>query len=480
MQGRSPLSRHAGRAHAAREFFSDLMAPVNSTLGRRHHRVNLWVLLFVLCCIVVAFTTLLSSVFGSTDSHSRQFAHSRVHQRKQKALFTEFDSSVSRQKGIAMCMHNAAVPMGLSLIRDLRCLGNQELVQVYHCFPDEMSDENRALLLSSDARLEIVDVCTDLVERGLLQRETAAKFRSWWLKPLAMYHTDIVEVLLMDVDDVLLLDPAALRDTDGYQRTGTTFFYDRVLSSKEWFNQEVNNSTYLKTLLDEFDYAAFGLAPGAEIPDYLERSYAYKGEASHEQDSSLVAVDKSRAGQAMAVMFWLITVQRFEREFSFGDKETFWIAFALAKQDYFFSPWGPSVIESSRNQDMKNHPDSLCGSLAHFMPVKDNAPELLYVNGKALLDPFPEGLQNRGKASANVLYNPTPSYVTPRQNRRPNGGTSTSYDGDFPMECLIGFGATPLPSNFGAQLLRRRMFYLGIRMDVLSALDSCYAFDDTA
>ncbi|KAE8957203.1 hypothetical protein PR003_g25907 [Phytophthora rubi] len=114
------------------------------------------------------------------------------------------------------------------------------------------------------------------------------------------------------------------------------------------------------------------------------------------------------------------------------------------------------------------------------MPVKDDTPELLYVNGKALLDPFPEGLQNRGKASANVLYNPTPLHVTPRQNRRPNGGTSTSCDGEFPMECLIGFGATPLPNNFAPQLLRRRMFYLGIRMGVLSGLDSCYAFEAAA
>ncbi|KAG6954564.1 hypothetical protein JG688_00012285 [Phytophthora aleatoria] len=400
------------RGEESRGILSDLLFPTNSLMNRRRNRaVNYTLLLFVLCCVAVAATTLLSSVFSSMGSQSRHWFTSGIHQRKQKTVVTRFDSSVSRDKGIVMCMHNAAVPLGLSLIRDLRCLGNQELIQVYHCFPDEMSDKNRALLLGADARVQVVDVCTEFVGRGVMKRETAEKFRNWWLKPLALFHTDIKEVLLMDVDDVFLKDPAVLRRTEGYQRTGTTFFYDRVLWSNEWFNQEVKNSTYLKTLLKEFNYAAFGLS----------------------------------GGQAMTVMFWLVTVQRFEREFSFGDKETFWIAYALAKQEYFFSPWGPSMI--------------------------------LYVNGKALLDPFPEGLENRGKASANVLYNPTPTYVTPRQNRRPNGGTSTSYAGEFPMECLIGFGATPLPSSFAPQLLRRRMFYLGVRMDVLSVLDSCYAFD---
>ncbi|OWZ19896.1 hypothetical protein PHMEG_0005782 [Phytophthora megakarya] len=469
----STRSRH-GRGEESRGNASNIL-PTTST-NQRNRPNNFTVGLLVCCSVVVCFA-LFSSVFSPTTNESKQWYTSGIHQRSQKTVVTQFDASVSRKKGIVMCMHNAAVPMGLSLIKDLRCLGNTELIQVYHCFPEEMSDENRALILGVDDRVEIVDVCTDLVIRGMLKKETAEKFRNWWLKPLALYHTNIVEVLLMDVDDVFLQDPAVLRLTEGYRKTGTTFFYDRVLSSNEWFNQQVKNSTYLKTMLKDFNYAAFGLSEGARIPDNLEHSYAYRGEASHEQDSSLVAVDKSRSGQAMQVMFWLVTVQRFEREFSYGDKETFWIAYALAKQQYFFSPWGPSVIESSRNEDMKKHSDSLCGSLAHFMPVKDDTPELLYVNGKALLDPFPEGLENRGKASANVLYNPTPSYITLRQNRRPNGGTATSYTGDFPMECLIGFGATPLPNNFKPQLLRRRMFYLGIRTDVLSVLDSCYAFD---
>ncbi|KAK1934648.1 hypothetical protein P3T76_011257 [Phytophthora citrophthora] len=368
--------------------------------------------------------------------------------------------------------------MALSLVKELRCLGNQELIQVYHCFPQELSKDSRALLTSADARLEIVDACSDLVERGVLTREVAKQFQSWWLKPLALRHTNLKEVLLMDIDDIFMSNPAVIRATPGYRRTGTAFFYDRVLSSREWFNQEINNTSYLKSMLNEFDYASFGLKKADNVPEYLSRSYAYKEEVSHEQDSSLVAVDKSRSGKAMDVLFWLTTVKRFEREFSFGDKETFWIAYALAQKEYFFSPWGPSVVEASRNEDMAKHPDSLCGSLAHFLPVEDVTPELFYVNGRALLDPFSEGMNNHHRAPEHLLYNPTPSHVTPRQNRRPNGGTNTGYEGGFSMECLIGFGATPLPSIFAQHLLRRRMHYLGIRMDVLSALDSCYVFDE--
>uniref|UniRef100_H3H929 Uncharacterized protein n=1 Tax=Phytophthora ramorum TaxID=164328 RepID=H3H929_PHYRM len=376
----------------------------------------------------------------------------------------EFDTTVKRDKGVVMCMHNDAVPMGLSLVRELRCLGNQELVQVYHCFPEEMSDENRALLLGADNRLEIVDVCSDLVKRKVLTQEVAEKFRNWWIKPLAMYHTDITEVLLLDIDDVFMHDPAVLRDTEGYKNTGTTFFYDRVLFSREFFNQNVNGTSYLRDMLNEFDYAKYGLDPEAHPSDHLKRSYAYRRQSSHEQDSSLVAINKALSGQAMPIMFWLITEERFRREFSYGDKETFWIAFELAKQDYYFSPWGVGGISSSTYDDLEKHSDTLCGSIVQYMPELNKPADFLYVNGKAMLNPFPVVMEKLGTASHNVLFNTNPTHITPRQRRKPNGRTRSGWKGGYAMECLVGFGSEPLPAKFAPQLLRRRMFYFGIRM----------------
>ncbi|KAG6619578.1 uncharacterized protein IUM83_18900 [Phytophthora cinnamomi] len=151
----------------------------------------------------------------------------------------KFDHSVRRDNAIVMCMHDGVVPLGLSLVRELRCLGNRDLIQVYHCLPDELSIKSRALLFEADSRLEIVDVCSDLVERGEMNIELARQFRNWWIKPLALYHSDATEVILLDVDDLFMRDPAVLRTTEGYKRTGTTFFYDRVIDGKFFFNQEM-------------------------------------------------------------------------------------------------------------------------------------------------------------------------------------------------------------------------------------------------
>ncbi|KAG2782951.1 hypothetical protein JG687_00004633 [Phytophthora cactorum] len=422
--------------------------------------------LFLLYCVaIVSITCLLTS---ATVTHPALF-HARG---------AKFDRSVPRDKAIVLCMHDSVVPMGLSLVRELRCLGNQELIQVYHCFPDELSVKSREKLFAADSRLEIVDVCSDLVESGALDEETARHFRSWWIKPLALYHSNAPEVMLLDVDDLFMRDPAVLRTTEGYKRTGTTFFYDRVLPSDHFFNHKMeHNVSYLENVLHTFDYTSIGVKEGYEPSEHLKQSFAYRGETAHEQDSSLVLVDKSRAGHAMEALWWLITKERFENEFSYGDKEAFWLSFELSKQEYFFSPWGVSVIDSSTDRDLERHNDSLCGSIAHYMPVESEEPEFLYVNGKALLDPFAEGLTSHHTATTNVLYNTNPTHISPRQKRAPNGETKSGFTGGWPNECLRGFGAVPLPDNFAPQLLRRRMFYMGTRMDVPGALQACYPFN---
>ncbi|KAJ0389331.1 hypothetical protein P43SY_010645 [Pythium insidiosum] len=56
--------------------------------------------------------------------------------------------------------------------------------------------------------------------------------------------------------------------------------------------------------------------------------------------------------------------------------------------------------------------------MAHFLPVDNgSAPELLHVNGEALIEPFPMGVDQMRIASNNQQYNTNPRHVTPRHVR---------------------------------------------------------------
>ncbi|KAF4045701.1 putative Mannosyltransferase [Phytophthora infestans] len=386
-----------------------------------------------------------------------------------------FDQGVKRDRGVVMCMHNKVVAMGASLIRELRCLGNKELVQVYHC-GSELSEQSKMLLFTIDDRLELVDVCGDLVGQGVLNQTMADKFRNWWIKPLAMYHTDLRHVMLMDVDDISIKNPAALRDLKPYKTTGTTFFYDRVHSNcYEHINGIDGNEHYLQKLFATFDYGRFNVLGGNSPSQHALESFAYTNKTCHEMDSSLVLVDKDRAGQrVMDIMLWFITEERFRFRYSFGDKETFWLAFEMAHVPYAFSPWGVSGVSSTPNRDMELHPDTLCGSILHYMPIDDQDPEMLYVNGKALLDPYPEGIKEAPKTRWNNMFNALPTHMTPRQPRAVLG--KFGDEENIYSECLVDLGSTPLPELFTGSLLRRRLHYYGVQSGMLATLQHCTTY----
>ncbi|OWZ20030.1 hypothetical protein PHMEG_0005617 [Phytophthora megakarya] len=423
-------------------------------------------LMVVLVLLVVAGTT---AVAFPEDGAVLPHPDSPYYQRGER-----FDRSVKRDRAILLCMHNDVVAMGLSLIRELRCLGNEELIQVYHC-GDELSSTSKDMLLSSDNRIELVDVCSDLENKGVLTNKMAGQFQNWWIKPLAVYHTDVRHVLLMDVDDIIIKDPATLRELSGYKETGTTFFYDRVLGDcKEFVNAEDNKVKYLPKLFQTFNYEMFNITGGEDPSEHVLDSFSYHGKSCHEMDSSLVLIDKKRTGQTVLdIMFWFITKERFRFRFSWGDKETFWLSYELAHAPYYFSPWGVSVVSSSTNKDMNKHPDSLCGSILQYVPDPSGDAEMLYVNGKALLDPYPQGIDYVPKAQWNNMFNAFPTHMTPRQ---PRTEVNTTGHEKMYIECLTGLGATPLPDTFAGMLLRRRLHYLGIKTGVLGSLEHCETF----
>ncbi|KAK1933939.1 hypothetical protein P3T76_011699 [Phytophthora citrophthora] len=125
--------------------------------------------------------------------------------------------------------------------------------------PDEISDDNKALLTRNDPRVDIVDVCTEiLAQKGpenlfLGDKMMAKAFRNYWIKPLALYHTKLKEVILVDGDPVMLRDPAVLRHMSGYQRTGMTFFRDRVAKINGFLNKN-DGKPYIRYLVDSFPY----------------------------------------------------------------------------------------------------------------------------------------------------------------------------------------------------------------------------------
>ncbi|GMF42971.1 unnamed protein product [Phytophthora fragariaefolia] len=91
-----------------------------------------------------------------------------------------------------------------------------------------------------------------------------------------MYHTDIRHVMLMDVDDIFVEDPAILCAMELYNTPGTIFFYNRMHSDcAVYVNGKDGGVPYLRKLFATFNYAHFNVSGGSSPSQQALNSFAY-------------------------------------------------------------------------------------------------------------------------------------------------------------------------------------------------------------
>ncbi|KAG9409319.1 hypothetical protein AC1031_019571 [Aphanomyces cochlioides] len=360
-------------------------------------------------------------------------------------------STRAAKRGFVIPMFDAMLPIGISLIQELRRYGNTDLIQVYHCL-GELSPLSLQLLHRADNYIEVVDVCHEYVESGKLTLEQAKDFRNFYIKPLALIHTRLDQPILLDADDIFFMDPAALWDVPEYKSIGTIFFYDREINENSYLNGkhkltlpsgvEIEENT-LQEMVRIFEYSRFDLERNPS--KHVLESLPYNSQGAHEQDSSIVVVDKRKHPLAMDVLWFLITKWRYRYTYSWGDKENFWLAYELSQSPYNFSPHGTSAAGGRQGHD----PNTVCGDIAHFFPESGRA-DILHINGNRLINPYTKtDAVNAYDHSFNAdkkqeLTNNIPGYFA---GLRPRGPTPIMQpNGSCPQECMYQRGYVAMTS----------------------------------
>ena len=128
------------------------------------------------------------------------------------------------------------------------------------------------------------------------------------------------------------------------------------------------------------------------------------------------------------------------------------------------SPWGVSVIDGYK--DIETHPDTLCGSLAHFFPDEEPSARLLYINGKSVLK-YDMPTATKSNRKPYNQFNESPSRVTVRKS--PESRERSKFGG----HCLTKVESKPLPMICLDTIARRRAFYNSILLGSTFGLDTC-------
>lgn len=197
-------------------------------------------------------------------------------------------------RGIVICAGGAKYfTCAWVCINMLRKLGCNLPIELWHLGPRELTDEMKALVEPLNV------VCVD--GRACAETVPARRLNGWELKPYAIINSTFKEVLLLDSDNVPVVNPEYLFETDRYKTTGAIFWPD--------FNRLAN----------------FRL-----IWDICEITY----QDEPEFETGQIVVNKEKCWNELQLTMYMNEYSDFFYHYIHGDKETFHMAWRKLNSEY--------------------------------------------------------------------------------------------------------------------------------------------------
>jgi len=273
-----------------------------------------------------------------------------LHKKLYPWLYVKFNSPAGflrsfKGRGIVICTGSFHYRFAKSTIDTLRNIVKTDLpIEIFYVGESDLSKEHREDLESYDHVY-----CTDITE---FFDNDIVFISGWAVKPFSLLASRFEEAILIDADATYIHDPAEWFEDEEYKKTGALFFKDRTLypgphSGSEWLHE------WLK-----------------EPSDYAKESRFYKEISAHEMESSTVVINKNKRflGLLETCKFNEQKIRdRVVYQKVFGDKETYWMAFEMAKEPYSVIPQPIVYVgEINYGEDIEDkNQKQLCGHIGH-------------------------------------------------------------------------------------------------------------------
>lgn len=281
--------------------------------------------------------------------------------------FTAPIVQTGNNRGIVMCTSEKMLKFTFDSILQIRTDWNTSLsVVVAHC--NELSSHSKQKLRSKG--IGVIDIC-----KGSISYTLQKKLRSFYCKAAALYMSPFEDTMLIDVDLIWFNKPDLLFDSPGYQSTGALFFRDRLVYQLKkgqkrdgLFQKEVEDLIAQESRLYVTRTSNSNGGPSDAIGVLSQERYGVRNKSNfsffwrntknraspaiqHVQESSVVLLRKSNHLGTLHVIHKLLP----KYQQGYGDKEIYWIAATIAKEDYAWEPFLFSVYGD-------------CGAIMHYDP----------------------------------------------------------------------------------------------------------------
>ncbi|KAL0046339.1 hypothetical protein WJX82_009686 [Trebouxia sp. C0006] len=250
-----------------------------------------------------------------------------VSSRYQNAL-ADLEHHESCTRGLVIPCGTSDFHFALHLVAAVRHVFNSTLpIEVMYAGDSDLSADQRDALESVGTDIRSVDIL------HFFDEETVGLLGGGWaIKPFAVLASSFEQVIIADSDVVFLQTPEAAFSHPGYISTGTLYFHDRIVPGSD------DVHTWWRNIMQDRTPSPM-----------MAKSAFWAGNTIHEQESGVVLFNKDNRSVLIGLLYaaWMNT-RRIRSEATYrrtlGDKESYWMAFELAKIPYFFDDVYASAI----------------------------------------------------------------------------------------------------------------------------------------
>ncbi len=188
------------------------------------------------------------------------------------------------------------------------------------------------------------------------------QYRGYHIKGFALFASHFDELILMDADVVFYQDPQKLLDHPKMRERGAYFFRDREDFKFHSFNQDqvFYGDRYFTSRFTYEQRREIFLHLIPEVTESIPedwRHYWLQSPSrfdhpipSEHQDAGCVAIDKTRAPVGCGLILKLNQFRNILYKYILGDKETYWLALASAKETFAVNPTHPYRLKTKSEE----------------------------------------------------------------------------------------------------------------------------------
>ncbi|GAA5858776.1 hypothetical protein JCM8547_004983 [Rhodosporidiobolus lusitaniae] len=303
------------------------------------------------------FGTTLNETFPRLNASTKALYARSVqhhHQNLLQTLFPYINKSPTMTRSVTSLRERYTVPRGIivpvgndqfiyavHLLATLKHVHRTSLpIHVVHAGGDDLVPEKRAALRSIHPDIQTVDIL------GWFDEEYVGIHGGGWaIKAFAMLASPFQETIIADADAVFVQNPEVMFEDPGYNRTGTLYFRDREIFPGEGQVHEWWHATM----------------KGRTPSEQMSQSRWWTDMASREEmESGVLVVDKRRTSVVYGLLFTAYLNTKVVREEvtyknTYGDKESFWMAFELVGLPYHMDREYAGIIGQLTHPDTKSH-----------------------------------------------------------------------------------------------------------------------------